>query len=55
MPKITCACNHTVPHAVWERIRAYLLRYHGTKEVDTETLQAVLGPSIYEDADLDQH
>ncbi len=37
----------------WERIRAYLLRYHDPKEVSTETLQAILGPSLYDD-DIDQ-
>lgn len=35
--------------ALWERIRAYLLRYHGPKEVDIETLRAVLGPPLRED------
>ena len=43
MPEITCACNKMMSQpAAWERIRAFLLRYHGTKEVDTETLRAVL-------------
>jgi hypothetical protein len=35
----------------WERIRAFLLRYHGPKEVSIETLQAVLGRSLYDDVD----
>lgn len=35
----------------WERIRAFLLCYHCTKEVDNETLRAVLGPSLREEED----
>lgn len=44
MPELTCACNktqHISPEA-WERIRAFLLRYHGPKEVTPEELRAVL-------------